>query len=316
MRIQYAVHLFISLGIAWNASAAEEGLLKSEKERISYALGMNLGRQHKTNQIEINAETFTAGFRDSLSGIRSKLTDKQETEAMFGLARESRARRGIRSGLDEAKPLTEEERLKLKDNWSYHMGTRFGWLYKTNQIDINPDVMAVGLRDILSGSKPALTDEQASDVGKALREEVQTKTAERIKLEREKNKAFLEENKKRSGVITTASGLQYRILTNGTGLKPSSNDTVSVQYRGTRIDGAEFDSTFGKGPMELLIEGIIPGWAQALLMMPVGSKWELFLPGQLALTPPEKGPPGEAGGGLVFALDNAIRRPAKRSSRD
>jgi FKBP-type peptidyl-prolyl cis-trans isomerase len=140
----------------------------------------------------------------------------------------------------------------------------------------------------------------------AKRQEAQTKQAEQSKELGEKNKkageAFLAENKKKDGIKTTASGLQYKIITPGTGKTPSPADTVVTQYRGTFIDGKEFDSSYKRGePFVTQVAGVIKGWSEALTMMPVGSKWQLFIPADLAYGAGQRGiPPNST---LLFDME-------------
>jgi FKBP-type peptidyl-prolyl cis-trans isomerase len=188
-----------------------------------------------------------------------------------------------------------------KDKLSYTIGMDIGRNLKRQQIDVDPDILAKGLKDLLTGGKPLLTDEQAREVMTGLQKELQAKNAERMKEQQEKMKAqtekgkeqgeknkkdgeaFLAENKKKPGVITTPSGLQYKVITMGNGPKPKTNDTIIAHYRGTFIDGKEFDSSYKRGePFETLVTRVIPGWTEALLMMPVGSKWQLTIPSDLA----------------------------------
>jgi len=181
-----------------------------------------------------------------------------------------------------------------KDKLSYTIGMNIGKDIKRNEVDINPDLLLSGLKDVLSDKKALLTDDEAREVMMAFQNEMRAKQAEKAKQQAEKNKetgekskkegeAFLAENKKKEGVKATPSGLQYKVITMGTGPKPTSNDTVVTHYRGTLIDGTEFDSSYKRGePASFPVTGVIKGWTEALLMMPVGSKWQLFIPGELA----------------------------------
>ncbi|HEY0455895.1 MAG TPA: FKBP-type peptidyl-prolyl cis-trans isomerase, partial [Verrucomicrobiae bacterium] len=163
---------------------------------------------------------------------------------------------------------------------------------------VDPELIAKGLRDMISSNKTLLSEEQAREVMMNFRKEMQAKNTDRMKKmqaqqaektkdDSEKNKregdAFLAENKKKPGVITTPSGLQYKVITMGTGRKPTENDTVITHYRGTFIDGKEFDSSYRRGePFITPVTKVIKGWTEALEMMPVGSKWQLVLPPTLA----------------------------------
>jgi len=185
-----------------------------------------------------------------------------------------------------------------KDKVSYSIGMDIGRNIKRQNLDLSVDALAAGIRDIMSGGKTALTDDEAREVMNTYRTEMMGKQQEQAKVSAEKNKkegdAFLAENKKKEGVKTlqvklpsgTNAELQYKVLTQGSGPKPTTNDTVITHYRGTLIDGTEFDSSYKRGePATFPVTGVIKGWTEALLMMPVGSKWQLFIPSDLAYGP-------------------------------
>jgi FKBP-type peptidyl-prolyl cis-trans isomerase len=164
------------------------------------------------------------------------------------------------------------------------------------------------LKDVLTGNKPLMTDDEAKAVIEALRSEVTAKRAAEMKRVGESNKQageqFLAANKTREGVTTLPSGLQYKVLKEGTGAKPTSTDTVDCQYRGTLIDGTEFDSSYKRGqPATFPVNRVIKGWTEALQLMPVGSKWQLFIPPDLAYG--EHSPGGDIGPNstLIFEVD-------------
>lgn len=182
-----------------------------------------------------------------------------------------------------------------KDKVSYSIGMDIGRNIKRQNLELNVEALASGIRDILAGGQTALTEEQSREVMNAYRTEMQAKQQSQAKEQGEKNKregeAFLAENAKKEGVKThqvklpsgTNAVLQYKIMTAGTGAKPTTNDTVITNYRGTLIDGTEFDSSYKRGePATFPVTGVIKGWTEALLMMPVGSKWQLFIPSELA----------------------------------
>jgi len=183
---------------------------------------------------------------------------------------------------------------ETRDKVSYSIGADIGNNLKRSDLDLNADFLTRGIKDAFAG-KTVLTDEEMKATLQAFQTEMQAKMAAKQKAAGEKNKAdsdkFLEENKKKEGIVTTASGLQYKIIKAGDGPKPKPSDTVSVNYRGTLIDGKEFDKS--KEPVTFQVEGVIPGWVEALQLMPVGSKWQLFIPPALAYgeqAPPMIGP--------------------------
>lgn len=174
-----------------------------------------------------------------------------------------------------------------KDKVSYSIGMNIGNNLKKQSIDVNPDVLAQGIKDTLSGSKALMTEQEVNETIMAFQKEMSAKQIERLKELGEKNKkegeAFLAENKKKEGIITLPSGLQYKVINEGTGETPELTDVVTVNYRGTLIDGTEFDSSYRRGqPATFPVNAVIAGWAEALQLMKVGSKWQLFIPSDLA----------------------------------
>lgn len=184
-----------------------------------------------------------------------------------------------------------------KDKASYSIGLNIGANMKRQGLELNPAMIGKGFSDAFSGGKPLMSEEEMKQTMQAFQAEMQTKMIARRKEEGDKNKAageqFLAENKKKEGVITLPSGLQYKVLTTGKGDKPKASDTVETNYRGTLVDGTEFDSSYKrKETATFPVTGVIPGWTEALQLMPVGSKWQLFVPPNLAYgenAPPEIG---------------------------
>ena len=182
----------------------------------------------------------------------------------------------------EAPALTTE-----KERLSYAMGMDLGNQLKTRAVEIDPAVFGRGLKDALSGSKTLLTEEEAKAVISELQKVLMVKQAAAAKVAAEQSKAegeaFLAANKAKAGVVTLPSGLQYKVLTTGTGKKPSLDDAVVCQYRGALISGKEVDSSYKRGqPVTLTVKGAVKGWTEVLQLMPVGSKWQVFVPSSLA----------------------------------
>jgi len=174
-----------------------------------------------------------------------------------------------------------------KDKLSYAMGMDLGNQLKTRSVEIDPAIFGRGLADALSGGKTLLTAEEAKAIITELQKAMLVKQAEAAKVVGEKNKAegdaFLAANKAKEGVVALPSGVQYKVLTAGTGKMPTAEDTVICQYRGTLIDGKEFDSSYKRGqPATFPVKGVIKGWTEVLQLMPVGSKWQVFIPPNLA----------------------------------
>ncbi|HEY6953434.1 MAG TPA: FKBP-type peptidyl-prolyl cis-trans isomerase [Bacteroidota bacterium] len=174
-----------------------------------------------------------------------------------------------------------------KQKVSYGIGLTFAKNMKQQSLEIDQDALIRGLKDGLSGAKPAMTEKEVADCMTAFQKDMVKKRSEKAAALAEKNKkegeAFLAANKSKEGVITTASGLQYKILKEGTGPKPTPKDTVRCNYSAKLLDGKEVDSSYKRGePAEFVISQVIPGWTEALQLMPVGSKWELYVPSNLA----------------------------------
>lgn len=156
-----------------------------------------------------------------------------------------------------------------------------------DSIEIDPNIMLQGMKDAMGGGKTLLTDEEAQAAIAELQNDLRKKQTEHMQAAAETNRkagdAFLAANKTKEGVVTLASGLQYKILKAGTGPKPTATDSVVCNYRGTLIDGTEFDSSYKSGQSATFpVNGVIKGWTEALQLMPVGSKWQLFVPPALA----------------------------------
>jgi FKBP-type peptidyl-prolyl cis-trans isomerase FklB len=176
-----------------------------------------------------------------------------------------------------------EDKIELKtqkDKQSYAIGHDMGNNLKKNGIEIDPDIIFKGLKDALSGTTPLQTEQESKDAITTMQKEWAKNFAEKNKKE---GLAYLEENKKKSGVKTLKSGLQYKVITEGKGKAPQEKDSVTVHYRGTLIDGTEFDSSYKRGqPASFPVGGVIKGWTEALQLMKEGAKWQLVIPSDLA----------------------------------
>ncbi len=195
-----------------------------------------------------------------------------------------------------------------KEKFSYAVGTNMGKSMKSQSVDVDPAILARGLKDALDGNKPLLTDEEMRASVAEVQKKVQDQQSAVAKQSGEKNKAegdaFLASNKTKEGVVTLPSGLQYKILKAGEGKKPGPTDTVKCNYRGTTISGKEFDSSYKRNePAEFPVNGVIKGWTEALQLMPVGSKWQLFLPPDLAYGERGAGNDIEPNSTLIFEVE-------------
>ena len=182
-----------------------------------------------------------------------------------------------------------------KQKASYAIGMNWGTGLHRQGIDVDSAALIQGMKDALAGGKTLLTEDEARSALMQLQKEMQEKQQAKAAAEGDANKkegdAFLAANKTKEGVVTLPSGLQYKILKEGNGPKPTASDSVVCNYKGTLINGTEFDSSYKRGePATFPVTGVIKGWTEALQLMPVGSKWQLFIPPDLAYGP--RGTPG------------------------
>lgn len=174
-----------------------------------------------------------------------------------------------------------------KDKTSYAIGMNMGKGMRKDSVEVDPNILLRGMKDGLAGGKTLMTDDEARAAMVALQADLRKKQQEKMEAMGEANKkageAFLAENKTKDGVVTLPSGLQYKILQEGTGPKPTATDTVVCNYKGMLLDNTEFDSSYKRGqPLTIQVGGVIKGWTEALQLMPAGSKWQLFIPADLA----------------------------------
>ncbi len=203
----------------------------------------------------------------------------------------------------------------LKDKVSYSVGLNVGGSFKKQGQELNPDALLAGVKDALSGKTPALNENELKETMEAWSKQMEDKQ----KVVGEKNAAeatkFLGENKKKDGVKTTASGLQYKVMKEGAGAQPKETDTVTVNYRGTLINGTEFDSSYKRGqPATFPVNGVIKGWTEALQLMKTGSKYQLFIPADLAYGPRAVGPDITPNSALIFEVELLEVKPAAAST--
>lgn len=182
-----------------------------------------------------------------------------------------------------------------KDKESYAIGLNMGQQMHKDSVDIDPSILLRGMKDGMAGGKTLMTDQEVKAAMDALRADLRAKQEAKLQKEAIDNKSegdkFLAENKTKDGVVTLPSGLQYKVLVEGTGPKPTAADSVVCNYRGAFLNDTEFDSSYKRGkPSTFPVTGIIKGWTEALQLMPVGSKWQLFIPPDLAYG--ERGRPG------------------------
>jgi len=219
-----------------------------------------------------------------------------------------------------AAPLTLKTQ---KEKFSYAVGMKMGQNFKKQSVPVDASIYARGMKDALAGGKTLMTDEEAQTAIQAVQKDMQAKMQEKMKEAADANKkegeVFLAANKGKEGIVTLPSGLQYKILKEGTGPKPTPTDSVVCNYSGKLLDGKEFDSSYKRGqPATFPVTGVIKGWTEALQLMPVGSKWQLFIPSDLAYGDRGAGADIGPGATLVFEVElmsiedkNKDKTPAK-----
>lgn len=188
------------------------------------------------------------------------------------------------------------------DSVSYALGLSLAQFYKQQGIrNINTSLITKAINDVMKGGKPQMTDEQ---MNMSITNYLQKMKSEKASVAKKAGETFLANNKKNAGVVTLPSGLQYQVITQGTGPKPAITDTVRCHYHGTLIDGTVFDSSVDRGqPAEFPVGGVIKGWVEALPLMNVGSKWKLFIPSDLAYGDNQAGPTIAPGSSLIFEVE-------------
>ena len=238
------------------------------------------------------------------SGL-SQQTPTEKTQQTPTAKSQTGAKTGQSTAAKTQAPLTLKTQ---KDKFSYALGMNIGSGMHRQGVDIDPNILVRGMKDALAGRKLLLTEDEARAAVMQVQNEVRQKQQEKAQAAGAANKKqgdeFLAANKAKEGIVTLPSGLQYKILTAGAGPKPAAADSVVCNYRGTLIDGKEFDSSYKRGqPATFPVNGVIKGWTEALQLMPVGSKWQLFIPPDLAYG--ERGTGGDIGpdATLIFEVE-------------
>jgi FKBP-type peptidyl-prolyl cis-trans isomerase len=193
-------------------------------------------------------------------------------------------------------------KMSSTDSLSYSIGVQVAEYYKTQGVaTINADFVKKAFQDVYSNKTLLISEEECNmNIQQKLQEFMQ----KRISADKEAGKKFLEENKKRPEVVTLPSGLQYEVITKGTGPIPKATDTVRANYAGMLIDGTEFDNSYKRGqPITIPVTGVIAGWVEALQMMPVGSKWKLYIPSDLGYGDRGAGGAIPGGAALIFEIE-------------
>ena len=247
-----------------------------------------------------------ARAQDTPASTTSKPAQSSSTQSTTsGTSKTPTTKKPATTGTRTATPLTLKTQ---KEKNSYALGMSIGTgLHKQGvSTAVDPALVSRGLRDAISGGKTSMTEDEMRAALTELRTQVQGAQQAKAHSEgasaRKEGEAFLAANKTKEGVQTLPDGLQYKVLQQGSGPKPTANDTVTVNYRGTLIDGKEFDSSYKRGqPISFPVSGVIKGWTEALQLMPVGSKWQLYIPSDLAYG--DQGAGADIGPGQTLIFD-------------
>lgn len=280
----------------------------------------------KTSQASDAAKASSSGSAPTASAKQATTTATGQSATKTGSAATTKtgqaATKTTKAGAGKTATAKTAAPLALttdKDKQSYaigiNVGKGLGQNLKQNGLEIDPAVLTRAIKDVLAGDKQSMTDQEAQETLKTLQAEMRTKQDAMRKEQEAKMKElgeankkegdeFLAANKTKEGVTTLPDGLQYKILQEGTGPKPSASDAVTVNYRGTLLNGTEFDSSYKRNqPATFNVTGIIKGWTEALELMPVGSKWQLFIPSDLAYGPSGRPPVIGPSSTLVFEVE-------------
>ena len=209
---------------------------------------------------------------------------------------------------ENAQTMESQELTTLSQRFSYAVGMNVGQQLKREEAEVDVNLLAQAIKDVYADQETRLTEQEVMTVFQEYQQQMMEKQQQARAAAGETNKAegekFLAENAKKEGVVTLPSGLQYKVLTAGTGPKPTAEDTVTVHYRGTLIDGTEFDSSYQRNaPVSFPLGNVIPGWTEGLQLMEEGSKWELYIPSDLAYGPGGSGPVIGPNATLIFEVE-------------
>ena len=270
--------------------------LTTKMDKVSYSIGIDIGKSFENQPFDVLADDISQGLSDALTKSVARLTEQDMEETLKNFQTEMMSQK-------DTVNLTPPSNM---DKVSYSIGFDIGKSFEKQTFELVPEAISKGLNDGISSTDPLMTAEEMEETLTAFQEEIMNQQDSGRKDVAEKNKkegeAFLAANKTKEGVITTDSGLQYKVLTAGTGRTPAKSDQVETHYRGTLIDGKEFDSSYKRGEtITFPVSGVIAGWTEALLLMKEGDKWQLFIPGNLAYGP--RGAGGDIGPNATLIFD-------------
>lgn len=294
----------LGLAVAAGAQAQDKTVLSSERDKVSYMVGLDVARSLDAIKGDIDMAAFERAVQNAFQGNEPLLREAEAREVGQALMQVVAARRGQAvpgqaPGADPKPP--------AKDKVGYLVGADVGRSLAPIKEELDLAVTMQALRTALAGGTPLLDESEANSVRSTFSQRIQAKQQAEMAARGEKNKAegdaFLEKNKQVKGVFTTPSGLQYMVLRQGAGQRPKVTDSVRVNYRGTLLDGTVFDSSYDRGqPAEFPLGGVIAGWQEGLGLMPIGAKYRLWIPGALGYGP-RGTPDGSIGPNATLVFD-------------
>ncbi|MDQ3494075.1 MAG: FKBP-type peptidyl-prolyl cis-trans isomerase [Pseudomonadota bacterium] len=303
MRGFAALSILAALCLAPVSVAQDRPTLASEREQVSYMVGMDVGGSIKPAGPDINLEAFERALRHALDGGKPLLTEAEAQAVAPALMqriaqRDGRPVPGVAPGA--ATPPVARDKVGLL------VGADVGRSLAPIRDELELPLLLQGLRDVLQARRPLLAEAEANALRMAfstrMQVKLQARAAESGRSNAAEGAAFLAGNKAAKGVFSTPSGLQYRVLRQGAGPRPRPNSRVRVHYQGTLLDGTVFDSSYDRGqPAEFGLGEVIPGWTEGVAMMPVGAKYRFWIPGELGYG--ESGSPGGIGPNATLVFD-------------
>lgn len=302
-----ALTVFAPLASAQNKPAAKAAAAETapvgERDKVSYMIGADVGRSIAPVGPDLDVAAFERAVKNAFSGGKPLLTEEQSQSVGRALMQ----RIGERSGksLPGVAPGTKAPPVD-KGQVGFLVGTDVGRSLAPIQEELNMPVFLQAMTTLIAGQKPLLSETEMDQIREAFSKRMEAKEKARVADLARKNaaegSAFLTKNKQTKGVIGTPSGLQYMVLRQGNGKRPRSTERVRVNYRGTLLDGTEFDSSYSRGqPAEFALDQVIPGWTEGVALMPVGAKYRFWIPSAIAYG--ERGSPPTIGPNATLVFD-------------
>lgn len=292
--------LALAATMGGTALAQDGSTLDTDREKVSYMIGLDVGRSIEAAGPDIDLAAFQRAVGNAMDGKQPLIA----ADKVQPLAQALMARIAARSG---KAPAGAPVPAVARDQAGLLVGSDVGRQLAPIKDEIDLAVMVQGVRTVLSNAKPLLSQTEVDALRSAFAQRMQAQAQAKAATDGARNKgegdAFLAKNRSVKGVFVTGSGLQYMVLRQGNGPRPRPEDTVRVNYRGTLLDGTEFDSSYGRGePAEFALNQVIPGWTEGLGLMPVGAKYRFWIPSELAYG--AKGTPGgPIGPNAVLSFD-------------